>query len=307
VGVTLSFPEFQGGAEDEIPGATALADRFGIHQHIRVVTKEEFLGDLPRILGDIDQPSIDGVNTWYASKAASEIGLKVVLSGVGGDELFQGYSHFRGLTRVIQAMRLVSALPGLAQVVDGLFRWQGRRSDNPRWAEFRNLGQSLPGAWLLRRGLFTMKEAAALAGLQGDVPDPIQLVLAMTGPLPRDHPLAVGQIESTTYLRNQLLRDSDWASMAHSLELRTPLVDAWLLKELAPHLPAFHSYPNKALLAGTTAEPLPNQVVHKRKTGFGMPIHRWLLGHPQLTRPETGSRGWAKVVAQTYSDLTERL
>jgi asparagine synthase (glutamine-hydrolysing) len=79
----------------------------------------------------------------------------------------------------------------------------------------------------------------------------------MTGELATNNRLAVGQIESTTYMRNQLLRDSDWASMDHSLELRTPLVDAWLLRDLQPMLGAFSQFPNKRLLAESPAKPLP--------------------------------------------------
>ena len=87
--------------------------------------------------------------------------------------------------------------------------------------------------------------------------------------------LSLAQIESTTYLRNQLLRDSDWASMDHSVELRTPLVDAHLLANLTPVLAQFHRFPGKTLLANAPEKPLPDSIVHRRKTGFGIPAVRW--------------------------------
>ncbi|MBA2238154.1 MAG: asparagine synthase (glutamine-hydrolyzing), partial [Lysobacter sp.] len=89
-GVTIAFDEFSGTHDDEVPVAAGLASRYGIAHHVRRIGHEEFQRDLPRILDAMDQPSVDGINSWYASKAVSELGLKVVVSGVGGDELFQG-------------------------------------------------------------------------------------------------------------------------------------------------------------------------------------------------------------------------
>ena len=88
--------------------------------------------------------------------------------------------------------------------------------------------------------------------------DAERYVEGMTGPLPADPRLALGLIESTTYLRNQLLRDSDWASMDHSVELRTPLVDAELLRRVTPVLSAFAKFPGKELLARAPEKPLPD-------------------------------------------------
>ena len=79
-----------------------------------------------------------------------------------------------------------------------------------------------------------------------------------------------------TYMRNQLLRDSDWASMAHSVELRTPLVDAHLLQQVAPLLSSFERFPNKSLLAEALDKPLPHSIIQRRKTGFGIPVNRWI-------------------------------
>jgi len=130
--------------------------------------------------------------------------------------------------------------------------------------------------------------------------DAVKWAEAMSGPLPDDPALALGQIESATYLRNQLLRDSDWASMDHSVELRTPLVDAHLLSQLQPLLRAFARYPGKALLAGAPQRALPGEVVGRRKTGFGIPVASWM----GATRPDSagaGSREWGREVAEAYA------
>ncbi len=122
-GVTLAYDEFAGRPEDEAPVAAKIAAHYGIRHHVRHVTRDEFQTDLPRILDAMDQPSIDGINTWYASKAVAECGLKVVVSGVGGDELFQGYSSFRQLPRLVSARRAMGRMPGAVP----LLQWASDR------------------------------------------------------------------------------------------------------------------------------------------------------------------------------------
>lgn len=105
-GVTIAYDEYSGRHEDEAPVAALLAAHYGIRHHVRRVTQQEFQADLPRILDAMDQPSIDGINTWYASKAVAELGFKVVVSGVGGDELFQAmgaFGSFRAWSRTAVA------------------------------------------------------------------------------------------------------------------------------------------------------------------------------------------------------------
>lgn len=306
-GVTVRFDEFAGSVRDETPIAAQLAARYGLRHHVRRVTRDEFLTDLPRILDAMDQPSIDGVNTWYASKAVSELGLKVVVSGVGGDELFQGYSSFRQLPRLVARARVLR-LPGITSLARWAGALQAQRTGNNRWRHAAEWVQTLPGAWWLRRGLFSPDD---LPGLMGDdaAADALEgfaaeaRVRVMTGALPCDPYLALGQIESMTYLRNQLLRDSDWASMDHGVELRTPLVDAWLLREVTPLLPAFRHFPNKALLAEAPARALPEAVRRKDKTGFGIPLGQWLAGRDGSSST-VSSRTWAReVAAATESNL----
>lgn len=281
VGITIAYDEFAGRNEDEVPLAARIATTYGIRHHVRRVTSEEFHADLPRIFAAMDQPSIDGVNTWYASKAAAEAGLKVVLSGIGGDELFQGYSSFATLPRLVSWWRRLGSIPGargLARAATGL---QARRSRNLRWAHASQWADSIAGAWWLRRSVSAPEELygvmnADLARQALEDFDPGRWVRAMTGPLASDLVLALGQIESMTYLRNQLLRDSDWASMDHGIELRTPLVDLTLLEHLQSSLPAFRQSSGKALLAEAVVIPLPKRVIAKPKTGFCIPVNDWL-------------------------------
>src|SRR2546421_16685 len=280
-GVTIAYDEFAGRHEDEAPVAARLAAHYGIRHSVRRVTRDEFLGDLPRILGAMDQPTIDGINTWYASKAVAERGLKAVVSGVGGDELFQGYPSTRLLPRLVAAWLPLSRVPGAMRLANAAARLQARRSDNGRWKYAPQWARTIAGAWWLRRSVCSPDELVALMGPElaavaledFDVDDWVQ---TMTGPLPDNSLLALGQIESMSYLRNQLLRDSDWASMDHSVELRTPLVDAFLLQQVQRCLQSFSDWPGKTLLAKAPTKPLPRSIVQRKKTGFGIPVNAWL-------------------------------
>lgn len=303
-GITIAYDEFVGSERDEAPVAAEIARHYGITHHVRRVSREEFLADLPAIFDAMDQPSIDGVNTWYASKAVAEHGLKVVVSGVGGDELFQSYPSFQQLPRLVSRWRALARVPGVEPVARLLAGVHARRTRNARWRHAPEWARTIAGAWWLRRSVHAPEELPALMGaelaaeaLHGfDVVDRVQ---AMTGAIASDPVLAIGQIESMTYMRNQLLRDSDWASMHHSVELRTPLVDARLLAQLQPLLGAFARYPGKELLAVSPHNPLPGAIMSRRKTGFGIPLDRWL--------PDGSGRplgGWQRQVADAFGAAT---
>ena len=305
-GVTLAYEEFLNTPNDEAPLAAKLASHYGINHHVRYVRYDEFLSDLPGIISAMDQPSIDGVNTWYASKGIAELGLKVVISGVGGDELFQGYGSFRDLPRLVSRWSALNRLPGVLSLARASASLQAWRTGNQRWHHFPDWAGSIEGAWWLRRGLFSplelpklMGEELAAEGLAGFSP---RLWLSnMSGQLPNEGILAVGQIESTTYLRNQLLRDSDWASMYHSVELRTPLVDAWLLRDLQPYLGSFYRFPNKRLLAEAPNRKLPVELITRKKTGFGIPVKNWLsTGSGKKTNRGGPSQAWARELVGLY-------
>jgi asparagine synthase (glutamine-hydrolysing) len=311
-GITIAFEEFRGRHEDEVPGAREIAKRYGINHHVRTVTKKEFEDDLPKIFSSMDQPSIDGINTWFASKAVAELGLKVVISGVGGDELFYGYPSFRQLPTLVSRCKTVERVPGARAVANLILNQKARRSGNSRWRWLTEYGDNLYGAYWLRRGLFAPEELGELMGKAfanealSEI-DPVSLVESMVGSLSTDSMAAVGQIESMAYLRNQLLRDSDWASMAHSVELRTPLVDAWLLRDLMPVLRSFDRFKGKSLLAASPLLPLSEDLVSRKKTGFSIPLGVWgkeaTPSSPRVYKqaPTQGggdSRMWAKTIAE---------
>ena len=315
-GITIAFNEFRGRHEDEVPGAKEIAKRYGINHHVRIVTQREFEEDLPKIFSAMDQPSIDGLNTWFASKAVAELGLKVVVSGVGGDELFYGYPSFRQLPALVSRWRMLASVPGGRTIANLAFAQASRRTSNSRWGWMTRQAETLYGAYWLRRGLFSPNDLHGLMGFdlseeELQALDPASLVRSLTGNLSADSMAAVGQIESMVYLRNQLLRDSDWASMAHSVELRTPLVDAWLLRDLMPVLRSFGRLKGKSLLAASPSLPLGKDLINRSKTGFGIPLGVWgreSIASQEGAHKQTPSQGggdsklWAKtIVKHIYS------
>lgn len=297
-GITVGFEEFAGRPEDEVPVSQELARHFAIKQNIRMVSRAEFEQDLPHILDAMDQPSVDGVNTWFASKAAAEAGYKVVLSGVGGDELFCGYRSFRRIPQMLAWGQRVASMPGATTLLRGALKLAGQWRDQPKLAALADHWHSAHSLYTLQRGLFLPHELPALMGAEEAVAGLEELInSASSAPMGDAH---VGMLESTYYLRNQLLRDSDWASMAHSLELRTPLVDVQLLETLAPHVARFEGGRGKAMLARSPVRPLPEHIINRSKTGFSVPMVRWLteaIGCPlwdQLPLLSGPSVPWAR-------------
>ncbi len=310
-GITIGFEEFVGLHDNEIPVARAIAANYGLAHHVRIVSRAEFERDIPDILNAMDQPSIDGVNTWFASKAAAERGYKVVLSGVGGDELFCGYSLFRTVPRMAALGKALATIPGGRALLSAPCASLARRRSQPKLAGLPAFMSSLEGAYFLGRGLFLPAELPTLVGVDVAREGLVRLggfPPGMTDQRARNGAAAVGVMESMLYLRNQLLRDGDWASMGHSLELRTPLVDAQLLSALGPYVAGFRRGAGKIMLAHAPAKPLPETVVNRLKTGFSVPMAKWLseaaekrawADLPLLSAPGTPwARRWATTVIE---------
>jgi len=278
--ITLAFEEFAGTEEDEAPLAAQVAQAYGADHHVRRVGRDEFERDLPDILEAMDQPSIDGVNTWFVSKAASEAGLKVALSGLGGDEILAGYPSFRDIPRWVRWMRVPGAVPGLGQFARVLARGAGLKSKAAGMAEY---GGDFAGAYLLRRAVlmpYDLKDVLSPDVVRQGL-ERLDLRAALSGaitPDPGQDTARVAALEAQNYMRNQLLRDADWAGMAHSLEIRTPLVDYDLLRRVGPLMPQMAGGRGKEALARSPSIPLPRDIVERRKTGFGVPMGRWLSG-----------------------------
>ncbi|MCC6736293.1 MAG: asparagine synthase (glutamine-hydrolyzing) [Bauldia sp.] len=305
--ITLTFDEFRGTPADEAPLAVDIARRYGAEHVVRSVGRAEFEADLPAITAAMDQPSIDGVNTWFVAKSAREVGLKVALSGVGGDELLAGYPSFRDVPRWRRRFGPLAAAPGAGVLARRILAAAAPRlaSDNPKALGLVEHSGSWGGAYLLRRGLFLPHELDGFLDREIVRDGLARLDIdgrfrASLRPDPGSDVGRVTALESAFYLRNQLLRDADWAGMAHGLEIRTPLVDYALLTELASVLPRFGGGVGKAALAAAPSPALPDSVAARAKTGFEVPVRQWMRSTAESGGARTsrgaGARSWAHFV-----------
>lgn len=287
--LTVAFDEFRGKSDDESPLAADVARHYGTRHTNRLVTEREFQDDFSKILEAMDQPTIDGINVWFVAKAVRELGLKVAISGLGSDELLGGYSTFRDIPRLVSALRLPSRVPLLAQGLQhaiSAFALLSKRL-SPKATGLVKHGGDYPGAYYLQRGLFMPWELNSVLDADTAREGLLRLNLlprisAAAAPWPRTAFGKVASLESSLYMRNQLLRDTDWASMAHSLEVRVPYVDAQLLRSVAPITTNGRIDSGKAWLSRSPSKPLPARVAARRKTGFGIPVGEWLQRDPQL-------------------------
>ncbi|MFM7008638.1 MAG: asparagine synthase (glutamine-hydrolyzing) [Betaproteobacteria bacterium] len=310
--ITLAFNEYSNTPADEAPIASHIADFYKTHHTTRTVTREEFNADLTKIFDAMDQPTIDGINTWFVSKAAQEAGLKSAISGVGGDELFAGYPSFQDLPSWVVSLSHVSKVPGLGKISRKLLRPLTERLGlNPKLAGLIELAGDYSSAYLLRRGLFMPWELEKLLdpklvkeGLARLAP--IDLVRESIRPEPDAPASKISALEISNYMRNQLLRDTDWASMAHSVEVRLPLADAQLLRKVAALASSAPTSISKFALAASPSTPLPFEILARRKTGFSIPVYDWVdssipefsNGKKRKSRRSNaiGPRTWARSV-----------
>lgn len=298
--LTLGFDEFSGSPNDEVPLAEKVAQCYGTRQHTVRVAGANFRDDLDDLLDVMDQPSIDGINTYYVAKAAARAGLKVAISGLGGDELFRGYDGFRQIPALVSRMSMIPGGAGLGRALRAIASPLTGLGLPPKAPGLLEYGTRMGDAYLLRRALYMPWELA------GGIAGVLDADLARTGlkeldvlarlddcqsPVP-GAPGKVAALEMSFYMRGQLLRDADWAGMAHSLEIRVPLVDVDLFTGLAHGL-ALGTGPSKAAMAQTPNTPLPDAVINRSKTGFFVPVREWVSGSSD---GERGLRGWAKKV-----------
>ncbi len=303
---TLTFDTQSGTSLDEAPLARRTARTLGTRHVERQLGKADLRDLWPQAIAAMDQPSIDGFNVFAVSRVAHEEGLKVVLSGLGGDELFGSYPSFRDVPRLVRWSRRGGALPGARVVWPDIAEslWPQR----PKLAAALDLGTTLPGAYFLRRGLFLPQDLPRLLGREAAEQglaeyDPLRATaLALVdGNGSLDGWLAVQRMETTQYLRNQLLRDADWAAMAHSVELRVPFVDVKLNHWLAARdFEPFRSR-GKAAVAREILPALPAVLFRRRKQGFYIPLPEWTMnnGNPPDTHG-LGSRELAIRVLREF-------
>jgi asparagine synthase (glutamine-hydrolysing) len=278
---TISFAD---AAFDEAPGARVAARHYGAELLEHRVDAGDLADELPRIIAALDQPSIDGVNTYFVAKYTRAAGTVVALSGLGGDELFGGYSSFRRVPALMRAGGAVRTTGATHWLGARLLELAGGSQRAGRINDFLARRPSAASAYLALRGLLRETEIEQL--LDRDLLaegrrqfDPIGYLERLPG---GDEPVAgnaVSALELGAYMHNQLLRDTDVMSMAHGLEVRCPLIDHELVEFVLGIAPAlkFGGRPKRLLLRAIGDE-LPPAIVNRRKRGFSFPFAIWMRG-----------------------------
>lgn len=261
---------FDDAAFDESATARQTAECFGTRHCEWRMSAKDGQHELSSYLDAVDQPTIDGFNTWCVSKLARREGMKVVLSGLGGDEIFGGYPSFSRLSRLMQLHANLGPLRGAAahafELASPGSRWR-------RLAAFLREPATPLTAFHVQRGIFTENEARQLtAQITGTDPGAAGWLLPGD---PRSMRDTASLLELTKYMRNQLLRDADVFSMAHGLELRVPFVDSRLFNAVSKIPAHIRTRRQKQLLVDAVPE-IPEWVRTRPKRGFLFPFQRWL-------------------------------
>lgn len=271
--------DFAEGTYREGKFAEIVARKFGCHHRSVLVTPDALVARLDQAFSHMDQPTNDGINSYFVSEVARHSGVTVALSGQGGDEVFAGYPSFRLVPRAEMLARQPASLRKvLVTAMSALPRL------SVRWLKVRDFLNDGPldiyGAYAHQRGIFWDRLRQNLLTHKPLNPISAEWLMLSIPPdkLSADPVNQVSQLELSCYLRNTLLRDLDVFSMAHSLEVRVPMLDHRLVALMAAtcgseKLKPFH---NKHLLVSAMAGALPTEIVDRPKGIFWFPWQEWL-------------------------------
>jgi asparagine synthase (glutamine-hydrolysing) len=261
--------------------ASRFAAQIGVRHHMVPVVQEEALENLEEIFHAFDQPTLDGPNTWIIARAVRRAGISVALSGLGGDEVFAGYSHLRSAQLSQTWFRAASTMrPALMKLVPWL---NGPRQQNLRLDKALSLLEALGDeatVYAVRRSLLPPRLLLELASesIEEYCRSGLKGLLSPTNIANRSGLDAQTVLELTNYLPNTLLRDTDVMAMRNALEVRVPFLDEALMEKILTFPGKWRAKRNqqKPLLAAA----FPEIGVHKphRKRGFVLPFANWLHG-----------------------------
>jgi asparagine synthase (glutamine-hydrolysing) len=266
-------------SEAEYSGA--IAEQFRTDHHEITVSQSDFFAAIDPAVFAMDLPTIDGINTYFVSEKTREAGVKVALSGLGGDEMFAGYSSFRAVPRMQRVANKLAHTPaGIRSLLAKKFAALAPTSDQNRKLAAL-IGGSGIDPYFLSRMLFTPHQRdellnsislASAAQFQNSLLDTLDRAQGLD-PINR-----VSYLEARCYMLNTLLRDSDFMSMAHGLEVRVPLIDHRLARRILslPGSWKIDATSPKPLLLKALAGQLPDKIVHRPKRGFTLPFEHWL-------------------------------
>jgi len=260
-----------------------VARTFNTEHHELLVSQRDALAAIPPALTAMDQPTVDGLNTYFVSRQARAAGIKVALSGLGGDELYAGYSTFHTVPRMERFLQIWGLFPKTIQRGFSATASQFvRDTDQSRkLTALATENGNLMHPYFLSRMLFTPQlRSALLSSIGSDELDRSRTALGecVSRAMNLDAINRVSYFETRCYMLNTLLRDTDMMSMAHGLEVRVPLIDHLLAEKLIglPGAWKIDRQMPKPMLVGALRGALPDRVIHRPKRGFTLPFEHWL-------------------------------
>jgi asparagine synthase (glutamine-hydrolysing) len=263
---------------DERQYARIIAKKYQTDHHEIELSASDFLNEIPHAVASLDFPSGDGPNTYVVSKATREAGLKVAISGLGGDELFAGYPVFKHMhaianNRLLHFPHFIrkAASYGLSTFI----------SDRAGQKKVELLGMKHTDAAHVFPLIRKVWDCRKLNSTTSYSPDYKKLNHIFNSSLPFLSKVSSAEMEA--YMQHVLLRDSDQMSMAHALEIRVPFLDHRVV-ELALSIPDDWKFPHtpKQFLTQTFSDLLPNEIVHRKKMGFTLPWNHWMKNELQV-------------------------
>ena len=293
----------------ELPYQRIIANRYKTeHMEIKV-SERDFYHEMGNLFEAMDQPTIDGINTFFVARAAKQSGLKAVLSGLGGDEVFCGYESFNK----IRYLRKMQKLSGIVK-----FPLDASKFFANKWQKLNYLrNNDLLSLYLTIRGFFNFDEIRKMLNLsKKEILSSFDRIVnkcfrnyydlsAREDELENMDPInLLSYMELSIYLQNQLLKDTDFMSMYHSVETRVPFLDHVLVKNIASMSPSKkidNKVPKPLLVKslGNHDISLPASIIYRRKKGFTFPFDVWLRRKGKALMKESTSQG---IINNNYSD-----
>lgn len=260
----------------------AVAQKFRSDHHEINVRQDDVLAAIPDALRAMDLPTMDGINAYFVSRETRKAGIKVALSGLGGDEVFAGYSSFRTVPRMERLARALNYVPRAARwFAAGAFTALTPESDqNRKLASFMVGNGNVSHPYFVSRMLFTPEQRRLLLPALDETASGAAKASQsewLDRSLSLDPINRVSYLESRCYMLNTLLRDADFMSMSQGLEVRVPLIDQVLAKTALalPGKRKLNGTPKKLLVEALEGS-LPDEIVHRPKRGFTLPFEHWM-------------------------------
>jgi asparagine synthase (glutamine-hydrolysing) len=279
----------------EITHRKIVSERVVAKHQEHLITYRDFVYNFETILKNMDQPTNDGINTWFVCKCAKENGIKSVLSGLGADELFGGYPSFDRIRKIQNLGRLSKKLIKAARFLE-----------NTKLRRLYYLSfQSPVGEYLCLRGLYTPDIIAKLLDID------IQTVIDCLQQIPLNDSISylndeerASWFEINMYMQNQLLKDTDFMSMSHGVEVRVPFLDTNFMNLVTSIHPKikFGEHQKKRLLIEAYKDELPEPIWNRSKMGFTFPFQEWMKRNKEISNPEIYHNKKAKQLITSFND-----